>query len=40
VMPVAGDVRTGSWDPRLDPLLQLLGGCRHTLKGSDKPSLY
>jgi hypothetical protein len=40
VLPVAGNLGTGSRDPGLDPFLQLLGSCRHAHKGSEKLSLY
>ena len=40
VVPVAGDARGGSWDPRLDPFFKLFRRCGHALKGSETAALY
>jgi hypothetical protein len=41
MMPITGDIGARAGNPRLDPLLQLLGSGRHRSKGSDRPlSLY
>ena len=40
VVPIAGNLRAGTRDAGLDPVLQLLGGSRHALKRSEMLSLY
>jgi hypothetical protein len=40
MVTVPGDLGAGTRDPGFNALLELLGSCRHSLKGSGMPWLY